>query len=214
MESVLRIQIWGLGSGAFLTPGSRSGTKFFLDAVSRIPNPYFWNLIWDPRFGSRDGKKSGSGIRWKHLGSATLVGMVNKPSHATVPFLIIYLPRIHLLPYLGMASSMLFQSRKWTSNPSTGRWSSGCRMMLATRSGSPLRYGQPPRWSRSNIELLRSLLCASDFLYKKTQVRPAVWKAIDPYSIMIYEFSIFEENIMVYVYFLNRVSYLKDVEFC
>ncbi len=34
-----------LGSGAFLTPGSGIRNRFFPDPGSRIPNPYFWELI-------------------------------------------------------------------------------------------------------------------------------------------------------------------------
>ncbi len=37
--SVFRIRIWDLGSGAFLTPGSRIRNRFFPDPGSRIPDP-------------------------------------------------------------------------------------------------------------------------------------------------------------------------------
>ncbi len=37
-------QCCGSGIGAFLTPGSGIRNRFFPDPVSRIPNPYFWEL--------------------------------------------------------------------------------------------------------------------------------------------------------------------------
>jgi hypothetical protein len=42
--SVLRIRIWDLGSGAFLTPGSGIQNLEKIFSGSRIPNPYFWEL--------------------------------------------------------------------------------------------------------------------------------------------------------------------------
>jgi hypothetical protein len=43
--AVLRIRIRDPGSGAFLTPGSGIGFFRIPDLGSRIPNPYFWELI-------------------------------------------------------------------------------------------------------------------------------------------------------------------------
>jgi hypothetical protein len=56
--------------------------KFFL------PPHVFWDPgseIWDPGSGIRDGKKSGSGIRDKHPGSATLIVTICSRSREHLP---------------------------------------------------------------------------------------------------------------------------------